>query len=149
MTTSDQERERIRAYVARNFEKERRERRAVVRVMNLIMPLILLVIGWAVGGGSQVAGMILVSIGLGLAMLFGFIGSWMESEAGQRDLKRDLVIEARKKQQMGLLDVDDILDDVEPQKAKRDETVRLSDDGELVSDELIEESERRARGAVQ
>lgn len=43
-----------------------------------------------------------------------------------------------------MLDADEILDEDEPQKAKRDRAVRLSDDGEMVPDELVEESERRA-----
>lgn len=148
MSDSDQERERIRAYVRKNFEPEKRKRRVVLVVVNLIITVFMAILAWLLASDSALAGMIILSVAAGLAMMFHFIGLYMETEAGARDLRRELVMKARFQRIFGMLDADEILGEEEPQKAKRDEAVRLSDDGELVSDELIEESERRDRRSM-
>jgi hypothetical protein len=149
--TDQSEREEIRRFIAANLEKERRKQRYVFFFVNVFVVLLLTLIAWGiaiaapVSGGSNpaIGSLIVLSIAGGLGILMHFFGSlYSSSEAGERQLRRNLAFQARINRFIyGSTDSYEDTDDAEtipsekPKRESGDQYVRLSDDGELIPDD--------------
>lgn len=154
------EREEIRRYVAANLEKERRKQRYVFFFVNIFLVILLTLIAWGIAvaapasGGSNpaIASLIVLTVAGGLSILMHFFGSlYSSSEAGERQLRRNLAFQARINRFIyGSADsYDDTEDSIPDEKSKRefgDQYVRLSDDGELIPDEQQSSATARRSG---
>lgn len=141
----------IREYVEKNFEKEKRKRRIGVWAATLFIFVVMSLVAWGVAAGNGVltgaliAPLLILTIAGGLSVLMNGVAAYLEGEAGDRQIRRDLVMKAKFQQTFGLLDrnTEDIIEGRPTEKAKRESVMSLSDDGELVPDRDAEPVRRR------
>jgi hypothetical protein len=141
----------IREYVEKNFEKEKRKRRIGLWAATLFIFVVMSVVAWGVavsnGGldGRLLVPLLILTIAGGLSVFLNGLAAYLEGEAGDRQIRRDLVMKAKWQQTFGLLDrnTEDIIEGRPVEKAKRDSMMSLSDDGELVPDRDTEPVRRR------
>lgn len=143
--------DRIREYVRKHFRKAKAMRRRVFFVISVSITIFLTVLGWVISlaDNEPLVGMIMTSIALGLSLFFHGLSAGLEGEMGDRDIKRQLVMQAQIHALAGGLDddLDDIdVDDSDGEKRKRDRLARRADD-EVDLDLEAEIAAARARRA--
>ncbi|CAG1007552.1 MAG: hypothetical protein IAE83_15650 [Anaerolinea sp.] len=148
MPYSEQEKEAIRAYVSRNFERTKRKKRVGLWFVNLFIYLMLLgiAIAAAVSGELEAAFVIMVIAGA-ISLLIHSFSSGTEGKFGDRKIRQALIEEYHRRGSSREDAEAEIFGDREPDelvvKRKNQETYRLSDDGELVPESEFEAAERR------
>ncbi|MCC7207480.1 MAG: hypothetical protein IT323_09245 [Anaerolineae bacterium] len=114
----------IRDYVRQNFKRAKQKRRLILFIVNFALVAFLILLAWAIALADREwqAAAILMTVATGLAVMFHGISAYSESEHGDREIKRSLVLEARIKRAIGGLDssLDDIdVSDAPEARAKR------------------------------
>jgi hypothetical protein len=114
----------IRDYVRQNFKRAKQKRRIVLFIVNLVLVVFLAVFAWGLALLSQewIAAAVMMTAAAGLAVMFHGISSLSETEYGDREIKRQLVLEARVKRAMGGLD--DSLDQIDVSEADMERAKR-------------------------
>lgn len=114
----------IRDYVRTNFKRAKQKRRIVLFIVNLVLVVILGVFAWGLALFSRewIAAAVMMTAAAGLATMFHGISSLSESEYGDREIKRQLVLEARIKRAMGGLDSS--LDEIDVSEAPEERAKR-------------------------
>jgi hypothetical protein len=121
--------EAVRRYVEANLEQTRRSQRRALWRIHLLLYLIVNLIGWIILGSSHnlpsgvLVFSILTTIGWMVGLFLHAHALYLESTAGVRSVQARLAMQAMQTQAMR-----------ETPKLKREQILRLSDDGELVSD---------------
>ncbi|GAB4546351.1 MAG: hypothetical protein OHK0023_05820 [Anaerolineae bacterium] len=147
---------KFRTYIERNLPRARREQRIGLFVAHFVPTLVLTIIAWITAINANI-----LSGEMGLpAMIMLTVAAWwgvfmqvlsltlVGTPYGERDLRRDLLVEARIHRMIYGADADEFLDATEPEKLKRGTSYTLNDDGEI---DLIDEvndspTSRRASG---
>lgn len=143
--------DRIREYVRKNFRKAKAMRRRVFFAISVSITIFLTALGWiiAFAENEPLVGMIMTSIALALSLFFHGLSVALEGETGDREVKRQLVMQAQIHALAGGLydDLDDIdVSDSDSEKRKRDWLARGGDD-EVDLDLEAEIAAARARRA--
>jgi hypothetical protein len=126
--------EAVRRYVEANLEQTRRSLRRTLWRIHLLLYLIVNLIGWIIissSGASRDLGVLIISILTTISWAVGLFlharALYLESPAGERYLRTRLAMRALQDPAMR-----------ETPKPRREQIMRLSDDGELVSDEQFD-----------
>lgn len=127
----------IREYVRQNFRRAKQKRRVILFIVNLCLIVFFTVLGWAIGLADKewMAAAVMMTVAAGLATLFHGISAYSETEHGDREIKRQLVLEARIKRAMGGLDDSldeiDVSDESEARAKRKRAHLALPDDEEI------------------
>lgn len=155
MTTSDSERAAIREYIDRNLPGAKWRQRIALAGVNGLLFVIFNVVAWgliiserATVSGEMFAAALMLSIGWGAGLLMHVLSTILEGQAGETQLRKQLALQARIERAVYGTTVDDLAAPAEKDKPKRDRVMALSDDGEMIpADELDDESRRSRRTA--
>lgn len=130
---------KFRAYIERHLPRKRREQRIGIFVAHFVPTLVLTIIAWItainadiLSGETGLPAMIMLTAAAWWGVFMQVLSVTMIGTSyGERDLRRDLLVEARIHRMIYGADADEVLDETEPEKLKRDATYELSDDGEI------------------
>ena len=114
----------IRDYVRQNFQRAKQKRRIILFIVNLVLVVFLTMFAWGLALLSQewIAAAVMMTAAAGLATMFHGISSLSETQYGDREIKRQLVLEARIKRATGGLD--DSLDEIDVSKVSEERAKR-------------------------
>jgi hypothetical protein len=144
--------ERVREYVRKHFRRAKTMRRRALFTGAMVTMIIVTTIAWAVAlaDAEPLVGMFLMTVVAVLGLFFHGLSAGLEGETGDRDIKRQLVMQAQLHALAGGLDddLDDIdVGDSDGEKRKRDRlTRRVEDEVDLdLEAEIAAARARRAR----
>jgi hypothetical protein len=179
-TMSDrQEQEEIRRYIDKHLQRQKSTTRLVLLAVNvgvfILFSIIALLLAAQSGkfsvtaetlskttGDTGLAALIMLWVGWLTGLILHGIGVFMETKAGERQMRQQLALRAMITRWTDSMTgnafskarkfAEETDEEDEPEKRKRSQTVRLSDDGELVPDDgddvgADEPQRKTARGA--
>jgi hypothetical protein len=147
------EREAIRDYIERNLAGAKWKQRIALAGVNGLLFLIFNVIAWGIILSARAsiseqafAGTLMLSIGWGVGLFMHVLSVLLEGKAGETQLRKNLVLQARIERAVYGTTADDLYAPAEKDKRKRDQAMALSDDGEMIPvDELQDDTPRSTR----
>lgn len=148
MPYSEQEKEAIRAYVSRNFERTKAKKRLGLWFASVFMYLLLLGIALAAAvSGELEAAFVIMAISGAISLLMHSFSAGTEGKFGDRKIRQALIDDYyRRGASREDAEAEIFGDSSSPEavsKRKNEEVYRLSDDGELVPESEFEAADRR------
>lgn len=127
---------RIREYVEQHLKSTKNQTRLSLFLINLIFFVVFNGIAWVAMltrgpiPDSLLAGLIFLSVGWLTGLIMHGTSYFLETRAGEQQMRERLTLRAIQKEltRLGMSELDLL------EKPKRDQALRLSDDGELVGD---------------